>query len=141
MTIQIKRLQQGDENVLNNVSADVFDHSVDVELSRSFLTNPSHHIAVALDDGLVVGMATAVHYVHPDKSTELWLNEVGVAQTHHRQGIATKMLESLFEAGRRQGCKQAWVLTDRGNSRAMNFYASFNHVDGPDDCVMYTFNL
>jgi hypothetical protein len=32
----------------------------------------------------VVGFASAVHYVHPDKAPELWINEVGVAEPGDR---------------------------------------------------------
>ena len=51
------------------------------------------------------------------------------------------MLEALFEEGRRHGCREAWILTDRSNPGAMGFYESFHGVDGPDDTVMYTFSL
>jgi hypothetical protein len=39
---------------------------------------------VARDASVVVGFASGVHYVHPDKSPELWINEVGVARSHCR---------------------------------------------------------
>ena len=55
--------------------------------TAEFLADSRHHLAVAVDEGRVVGMASAVHYVHPDKPPELWINEVGVAPTHRGLGI------------------------------------------------------
>jgi hypothetical protein len=58
MDIEIKVLRQGDEGILMNVAAGVFDNPIDAELTREFLEDPRHHIAVAIDDGLVVGFAS-----------------------------------------------------------------------------------
>jgi len=71
-----------------NVTAEVFDNPINAEWTREFLADPRHHIAVAIDDGLVVGFASGVHYIHPDKPAELWINEVGVAPAHRRRGSA-----------------------------------------------------
>jgi GNAT superfamily N-acetyltransferase len=87
MAIEIKVLHRGDDNILMNVAAEVFDKPIDRELTREFLEDPRHHIAVAIDDGLVVGFASGVHYIHPDKPPELWINEVAVAPTHRRRGL------------------------------------------------------
>ena len=79
MTIEIRVLRQGDEAVLANVAPEVFDNPIDPQMTAEFLADPRHHIAVAIDGGVVVGFASGVHYVHPDKRPELWINEVGVA--------------------------------------------------------------
>ena len=36
--------------------------------------------------GMIAGFAAAVNYIHPDKPTELWVNGVGLAATHRREG-------------------------------------------------------
>ena len=124
MAIEIKVLQRGDENILMNVAAEVFDNPIDAELTREFLEDHRHHIAVAIDDGVVVGFASGVHYIHPDKPPELWINEVGIAPTHRRRGLGKAVLSALFEVGRAQKCTVAWVLTDRSNVAAMALYSS-----------------
>src|SRR5271154_2249781 len=113
MTVEIRVLRSGDEQVLANVAAEGFDNPVDSALVREFLADPRHHIAVAIDDGLVVGFASGVHYVHPDKPPELFVNEVGVAPSHHRRGLGRAVLEALLETARTLRCTNAWVLTDR----------------------------
>ena len=77
--VAIRRIGPDDAAVLDRVADDVFDYPIDPRWTAEFLADRRHHLAVALDGDLVVGMASAVHYVHPDKPPELWINEVGVA--------------------------------------------------------------
>ena len=119
MVIEIKVLQRGDDSILMNVAPEVFDNPIDADLTREFLEDPRHHIAVAIDNGLVVGFASAVHYVHPDKRPELWINEVGISPTHRRRGLGEAVLKALFDVGRSHNCTGAWVLTERSNVSAM----------------------
>jgi len=133
MAVEVKVLQAGDENVLANVAEDVFDNPIDQNLTREFLADPRHHIAVAMDDGLVVGFASGVHYVHPDKPAELWINEVGVAPSHHGQGLGKAVMGALLEVGRDHGCREAWVLTNVGNAAARALYVSVGGTEGADD--------
>lgn len=133
MAIEIKVLQRGDESVLMNVAAEVFDNPVDAELTREFLEDARHHIAVVLDDGLVVGFASGVHYIHPDKPAELWINEVALAPTYRRRGLGKAVLRALLNVGRAQNCRVAWVLTDRNNVAAMALYSSIGGTEGADD--------
>jgi ribosomal protein S18 acetylase RimI-like enzyme len=133
MAIDIRVLHRGDDSVLMNVAAEVFDKPIDQELTREFLEDPRHHIAVAIDDGLVVGFASGVHYIHPDKQPELWINEVGVAPTHRRRGIGKAVLRAILEVGRVHRCANAWVLTDRNNAAAMALYSSVGGTEGADD--------
>jgi hypothetical protein len=52
--------------VLMNVAAEVFDNPINPALANEFLEDPRHHIAIAIDDGLVVGFGSGVDYIHPD---------------------------------------------------------------------------
>ena len=71
MCVEVRVLRKGDEAVLRNVALGVFDNSVDDAMSSEFLSDPRHHLAVAVDGDCGVGMASAVHYLHHDKSPEL----------------------------------------------------------------------
>jgi ribosomal protein S18 acetylase RimI-like enzyme len=133
MSIAIKVLQSGDETILTNVAPEVFDNPINMELTREFLADPRHHIVVAIDDGLVVGFASGVHYIHPDKLPELWINEVGLAPTHRRRGLGAAVLKELLEVGRVHNCTTAWVLTYRTNLAAMALYSSLGGSEGADE--------
>ena len=141
MEIEVRALGSDDEHVLGRVASGVFDKPVNPALVSEFLADPRHHLAVALDAGLVVGMASAVDYIHPDKPRELWINEVGVADSYRGRGIAGRLLQALFERGRELGCRQAWVLTNRSNVAAMRLYESAGGFTNQDDSTMFTFKL
>jgi ribosomal protein S18 acetylase RimI-like enzyme len=134
-------LRAQDIDVLESIAPGVFDDPLDPAATLEFLRDPRHHLAVAIDANVVVGFASAVHYVHPDKpSPELWINEIGVADAHQGQGIGKALIGSLLHVARRLGCTEAWVLTDRDNERAMRLYESGGGT-ATRDHVMFTFRL
>ena len=95
MTIDVRLLGSDEAHVLDNVAPDVFDHQIHPRWCAEFFADPRHHLVVALDGDLVVGMASGVHYVHPDKAPELWINEVAVAPILHGQGIGRRLVTTL----------------------------------------------
>jgi ribosomal protein S18 acetylase RimI-like enzyme len=141
VSIDIRILEAGDEAVLANVAPGVFDNDVDPGLSSEFLNDARHHLAVALEGGLVVGFASAVDYVHPDKPRELWINEVGVAPSHQRQGLGRQLLRAMLDLGGRLGCRDAWVLTSPANGPAVRLYEAAGGTDLADAPMMFTFRL
>ena len=122
---------------LLNVADDVFDNPVDEKLAKEFLADPRHHLIVAIDDGVMIGFASAVHYIHPDKPPELWINEVGVASSHQKQGAGKALMKEALRLGLDLGCKTAWVLTEKEDEAANGLYKSVGGVGS--DAVMYEF--
>lgn len=140
MAVEVKVLGRGDADVLESVAAGVFDYAVDAQGTREFFADERHHIVVALDQGTVVGFASCLHYVHPDKPTpELWINEVAVAPTYRRQGIAKAIMNEVFALGRRLGCREAWVLTEPDNAPALALYTAIGGEK--QEQVMFSFRL
>lgn len=137
----VRMLRAGEDGLLLHAAPDVFDYTVRPELAREFLADPRHHIAVALESDVVVGFVSAVHYVHPDKPMELWINEVGVAPSHRKRGLAKQMLQTMLAHGRALGCKEAWVLTDADNAAARALYASAGGRERPEKTVHVEFAL
>ena len=141
MNPTIRILGPDDASVLDRVVPGVFDNPVDARWTAEFLADSRHHLAVAIDAGQVIGMASAVHYVHPDKPPELWINEVAVASAHRAQGVGRRLLEALFEQGRVLGCHAAWVATEPRNVPARRLYAALGGVEVPEPFVMVEFRL
>ena len=139
--VQVRMITRDDQAVLDHVAPDVFDNVVDPRLAAQFLGDERHHLAVAIAHGQVVGFASGVHYVHPDKAAELWINEVGVAPGHRRRGIGKAVVGLLLQHGRRLHCRQAWVLTEHSNQAALRLYASLGGERAPGDQVMFEFDL
>ena len=140
MTIAVRLLGSDEVDVLDNVAPDVFDHQIHPRWCAEFFADPRHHLVVALDGDLVVGMASGVHYVHPDKAPELWINEVAVAPTHHGQGIGRRLVTTLVQHGATLGCGEAWVLTSPANEPARRMYVAAGAV-ADELSVMYTYRM
>ena len=139
--MEILLLGPTDACVLDRVAPGVFDKPVRPEWCAEFLADPRHHLVVAREDGVVVGMASGVHYIHPDKAPQLFVNEVGVAASHRGHGIGRLMLQRLVERATELGCTEAWVLTDEDNAAANRLYASAGAEVPPAPCVMYTIRI
>jgi aminoglycoside 6'-N-acetyltransferase I len=139
MELEIRTLRAGDAHVLRGVADGVFDAPIDDGLASEFLADPRHHLCVGIENGIVVGFASAVHYVHPDKPPQLWINEVGVSPSHQGRGVGKKVLSALLAIGRELGCSEAWVLTDADNAPARALYRAAGGVETPH--IMVSFAL
>jgi len=140
--IEIRLLGPVDVDTLSNVAPDVFDDPIVVSSAQEFINDTRHRLVVAIDNDIVVGFVSAVIYLHPDKvAPELWINEVGVALTHQGQGIGKMLLRRTLEEAQKVGCKEVWVLTERGNSAAMALYKSVGGIEEVPNPTMFTFKL
>jgi aminoglycoside 6'-N-acetyltransferase I len=137
----VKVLSVTDLPLLMNTADGVFDNPVNESFAREFLNDPRHHIVVALVDGVVIGFASAVHYIHPDKPPELWIDEVGVAPAHQNKGVGKAIMTEILQVGKQLGCVTAWVLTDRSNAAANGLYKSVGGQAAEGDTAMYEFGL
>lgn len=139
MSIEVRVLGAHEASVLECMAPDVFDNDLVVPSCIEFFECPRHHLVVALDGRTVIGMASGVHYVHPDKPPELWVNELGVSERYRHQGVGRRMLDALFAHASTLGCKDAWVLTEESNKIARRLY---DRAGGEDiGVVMYSFRL
>lgn len=141
MEIAIRVLGPEDLPVLDAIAPDVLDGPVNREWAAEFLADPRHHLAVAIDSGVVVGMASGVHYIHPDKPPELWVNEVGVSEPHQNRGIGRRLLQALFVRGLAVGCTKAWVGTEPSNTAARRLYQVVGGVEDESPFVLVSFTL
>ena len=137
--VEVRLLDPEDAALFNGIADEVFDEPVDSQLAREFLSDPRHHMSAAIDAEQIVGFASAIHYVHPDKPNELWINEVGVAPAYQLQGIGRRLVERLLDHGRELGCREAWVMTERPNKAARALYRSAGGSES--ESLMVTFKL
>lgn len=138
--VSIRLLTASDAAALVAVADGVFDDAVDPAYAAEFLADPRHHMAAAFDGGRIVGMASAVHYVHPDKPPELWVNEIGVAPAYESRGIGRGLMRALFAHARTLGCVEAWVGTERDNRAARRMYAAIGGAENDMLCIAFDLN-
>jgi ribosomal protein S18 acetylase RimI-like enzyme len=121
---EIRLLAAGDEDAVLAARA-LFDHEPDIDATRRFLAEPTHHLLLAYDAaGEPLGFVTGVELTHPDKGTEMFLYELAVDEPWQRQGVGASLVAALGDLARARGCYGMWVLTDEDNVAALATYTS-----------------
>lgn len=123
MMVEIVQLTARKGDVLRNV-ADIFDAPIDFDLVRAYVAEANHLMFVAIEDGLVIGQVLGVIHRHPDKPTELYIDDLCVDETWQRKGIATRLMQALIDAAKALGAVEIWVGTEPDNEEAILFYRS-----------------
>ncbi|MEQ1900627.1 MAG: GNAT family N-acetyltransferase [Devosia sp.] len=135
MVFAVRRILAGDEKAFASIAPDVFDEPVDPARLHRYLRQSSHMIVLAFEGELVIGQCAAAMHYHPDKPVELYIDEVGTASTHRRQGVARAMLDEMFRWGREQGCEEAWLGTELDNVEANGLYRGYRPIE--DEAIQY----
>jgi ribosomal protein S18 acetylase RimI-like enzyme len=100
----------------------LFDGNPDGEATARFLDTPGHHLLLAYDGETPVGFATGVEMTHPDKGTELFLYELGVADAARGRGVGTGLVDAMRRLAAERGCYGMWTLTEPENDAARATY-------------------
>lgn len=137
--IDVRMLESHEAHLLEDIASDVFDAKVEAAWRDEFLADPRHHLAVAFDGSRVIGMASGVHYLHPDKPPELFINEAGVSEPYQNQGVGRRLVGALLAHAATLGCESAWVLTDADNEAARRMYSAAGGSEMPDRPVLIEF--
>jgi aminoglycoside 6'-N-acetyltransferase I len=140
MAIRYKLLSLADASVLLDVADDVFDEPLVPQRILAYLADTTNLMVVAIDGNTVVGQCASVIHRHPDKATELYLDNLGVAPSHQRRGIARELVARMFAAGRERGCTEAWVGTEPDNDAANALYRALG-AEPVEAFNMYVYRL
>lgn len=125
MKYEIIVITDQNKDVLNHVAADVFDDEIKPSFLNAYLAQPHHQMVVAVADGVVVGQARAIVHFQPDEQQHLYIDNLGVAPSAKRNGVATSLFEALINWGRQKGCHSYWLATEIDNEEANGFYKKF----------------
>lgn len=137
ITLKLATLE--DLPILEGVEEGVFDYPIKPARAKEFLNDARHHLVLALDQNKIVGMASAFHYVHPDKEPALFINEVGVLAAYQNQGIGRSLVRRLHEHAGQLGCQEVWLATERSNSAARQAFTAAGGVEDEEAVVLITF--
>ena len=123
MNVEIVRLGPRDMHRLDRYDEDIFDAEIVPERLAALLRDPGHLLVCAFADGVAIGQARGVLNRQPDAPTSLSIDNLGVAPSRRREGIAGRLLDELVAWGRENGCATAWVATELDNDAARALYA------------------
>ncbi len=135
--VQIILTGPGDASLFEALHDDVFDDPPQPDLLHCYLADPRLHMAVALLEGQIVGMITGMHYHHPDKPPQMWINELGVADPFRRRRIATALIARLSDHAATLACTEIWVVADP-TDMAEGFYTSLGWERTGDRLAMFS---
>ncbi|MCR8724071.1 GNAT family N-acetyltransferase [Frigidibacter sp. ROC022] len=121
MEITIRRLGPEDAAAVL-ASEGVFDHPCRPDQTRAFLSRDDHVLVGAFDGARMVGMASGMVLLHPDKAPAFFVSEVGTAESHRKRGIASRLVALLLETARGLGCEGIWLATEADNAAARALY-------------------
>ena len=124
--------------LLTRVAPGTFDHAIDPDRLATYLANPANWLGVALRSDLVVAMVMGVVHTHPDKETELFLDEIGTGDDWRRMGLARGLIEFLFARAKAEGIGTIWLATEPDNIAARQLYEGFEHAR--ENAVIYYFD-
>ena len=121
-SIQVQIINKSNVHLLNNVLDDVFDYPIQTDYLTPFLTSPTHHLLVAMNESQeIVGFVSFVDLYHPDKATQVFVNELSVHEDYQRQGIGSSLMNHVFEYAN-DHAYYVWVATEMENVDADKFY-------------------
>ncbi len=142
MEPDIRRLEPGDEAVVQELSRWVGRPALDDEGAGRFLVNERNHLLVAFESEEPIGMVLGheLDRRHGD-ARKMFLYEIDVREDRRRRGIGRVLMERFGELCRERGYPIAWVLTDEENPTAMAFYAACGGERARPDEVKFTFRF
>ncbi len=138
--LELHHLKIGDEAILSHAAEDCFDEPVQRERVRLFLSDPTHHLIVAVHEGEVVGQIMAFIHRYPYKPPQLYVDNLGVTPALRRRGVACALLEAMFALGKRLGREEAWLATEEDNLPARKLYESYDGITS-EPAVAYLYRL
>lgn len=141
-TAIIKRLTKKDSNAAVSAANTFYNDSMSVERAEKFLSNPSNYFLVAFLDKKAAGfvMGYQLDCWHKDKK-EMLLYDIEVLKQFRRHGIGTMLIESLKDFATKDGFEELWLLTNKSNKAAMEFYKRSGGLQKDNDDTLFTFEL
>ena len=112
--------------------SELFDAPPDIAGADRFLAQAGHHLLFAWDADRPVGFVSGVEIFHPDKGGEMYLNELGVAESAQRRGVGKALVQALAGLAQERGCVGMWEVSDADNDAAN---ATYRRAGAGTGCV------
>jgi len=126
VTIDIECVTPANASLLAAVAEDVFDEDITPDRLGAFLAADGHVMFVAVEAGQVVGQIRGMVHVQPDRASDLYIDNLGVAPSHKRRQIGSQLIAALMAWGEAQGCTYVWLATEPDNDEGLGFYNTLN---------------
>ena len=133
------RLTRDTAGLLENIAEEVFDEDINPQRLATYLESPGHLMIIAVCGNQGIGQVAAYVHGHPDQASDLYIDNLGVAPPFQRRGIARRLVDEVLAWGKTLECRQAWIVTETGNSAARALYEGRGAAAEP--IVMFSYKL
>ncbi|MGO7207961.1 GNAT family N-acetyltransferase, partial [Rhizobium ruizarguesonis] len=116
------RLTRDTVGLLENIAEEVFDRELNAQRLATYLKSSGHLMIIAVCEKQVIGQIAAYVHSHPDRASDVYIDNLGVAPPFQRRGVARRLLDEVLAWGKTLDCDQAWIVTDTGNNAARALY-------------------
>jgi ribosomal protein S18 acetylase RimI-like enzyme len=138
-TITTCRLTRDVAGLLENIAEEVFDGEIDARRLATYLESPGHLMIIAVYGKQVIGQVAAYVHGRPDQTSDLYVDNLGVAPPFQRRGVARRLVDEILAWGKTLDCRQAWIVMDTENKAARALYESRGAAAEP--VVMFSYEL
>lgn len=137
--IEIRMATMADIPALIDVGDALFDYPIKPARAAEFINDNRHHLIIALSDGKIIGMASSIHYVHPDKDPALFITEVSVLEEFQNRGIGRALVGAMKVHGASLDCTDIWTATESSNIPAQKCYKAARGYEDDEQAVVFNF--
>ncbi|WSH31336.1 GNAT family N-acetyltransferase (plasmid) [Rhizobium beringeri] len=116
------RLTRDTVGLLENTAEEVFDQEINAQRLATYLKSSGHLMIIAVCEKQVIGQIAAYVHSHPDRASDVYIDNLGVAPPFQRRGVARRLLDEVLAWGKTLDCDQAWIVTDTENNAARALY-------------------
>ena len=96
-----------------------------VEYVKKMLARDDFHVVVALENKKLIGGLTAYEMkMFKRETTEMFLYEIEVAETHRQKGVGKALIEFLKQICATKKIVEMFVGTEKDNTAARKLYAT-----------------
>lgn len=107
--------------------------SLSVELLRALIADPSSHLYLLEEEGVIIGMLTLGIYLSPTGS-KAWIEDVVVDSEARGHGYGKQLVEHAIEAARRAGVAQLMLTSNPLRVAANRLYQQMGFQRKETNC-------
>ena len=137
--MEYKLLERNDLELMEEVLKDD-NMKYNITYLNNFLEDDNAYGFIAKDNNKVVGFAYGYNLTRPDGKTMFYLHSIGMLPNYQNNGYGSKLLSYIKEYSKKLGCKEMFVITDKGNPRACHVYEKLGGINDYEDEVVYVYN-
>ena len=136
MDLHIERITQGTVEDLKTFPG---NHQ---SFNEEFFKDGKNILLIAQSNDSVVGFLIGYLLLNPQKRLpEIFIYEIETYPAFRRKKVASKLLSFLLDIAKMQGCKEIFLLTEKDNRVAIQFYENTGGKRDLSGVELFTYHI